>query len=232
MVIDAGDHEYGEMLTEYLQSIPVAAIQHAVITHPHKNHFGGFDHLIKRLPIEHIYVNGDETAEPGYRDLISSVQERRVPVSVLKRGDTISNLPRGISMEVMHPGQLDNSPNNNSLVLWLRHGEVSMLFMGDIEESAQEELFRYAPHVQKVKIVKVPHHGGTIGKEFGDFFSGAEFIISTGKNPYHYPKAEDLKRLPGNVYRTDEIGTIIVESDGKEVTISTSTSDRMNDESG
>ncbi len=145
------------------------------------------------------------------------MEDARVPVKVLKKGDRIRALPQGVEIKVLHPASLDGSPNGNSLVLWLGYGERSMAFLADIEEKEQELLFKESPELRTADCIKLPHHGGPLSGDFGRDVQASLFIISTGPNPWGLPRPEDIAKLAGAVYRTDQDGTIVVETDGEKL---------------
>jgi len=79
----------------------------------------------------------------------------------------------------------------------------------------------------KVDVLKVGHHGSrTLSTlAFLKLVAPKYAIISVGKgNSYGHPTAAALERLSSvgaTIYRTDESGTIVCESDGETITFKT-----------
>lgn len=222
MIIDAGDESSGEKVTAYLKKRNITRIDTVLITHPHQNHFGGLGAVMREIPIGRFFHNGDRHGEEGYPELLEELNRRRIPIGILRRGSEIDSLPDAVTMEVLHPIDVeeDSNPNANSIVIYLRYGKASILLMADIEEDQQTQLMMvYGATLKNVGCVKVPHHGGPLSDSFIYGFSGAAFIISTGSNRWGLPREEDLRRLQGKIYRTDQDGTIVVETDGENMTI-------------
>src|SRR3989338_8296685 len=92
MMIDAGQAVYGPALLKYLQSLNVHAVDAVIITHPHKNHFGGFHKIAQSIPIKRAYINGDQRSEEGYADLMRLFHEKNIIVTTLRRGDMLQHL--------------------------------------------------------------------------------------------------------------------------------------------
>lgn len=72
----------------------------------------------------------------------------------------------------------------------------------------------------EAEVLKLPHHGGTfLISPFFKMISPKIGIISVGKgNSYGHPAEAVLKSLVGvEVLRTDEDGTVLVETDGSQV---------------
>ncbi|MBR2062766.1 MAG: MBL fold metallo-hydrolase, partial [Anaerotignum sp.] len=72
-------------------------------------------------------------------------------------------------------------------------------------------------------VLKVSHHGssGSSVEEFLAYADADYAVISVGKgNIYDHPEAVTLKRLQNygmEIYRTDEQGTIVCDTDGKNI---------------
>lgn len=214
MLVDAGDTRDASRLISYLKAHQIQKIDTAVITHPHRNHFGGLRKVAGRMPIGRVFHNGDPDAEKGYPALLSYLERKHVPVEIVRRGQTLQQLPVPVTVEVLNPPDLDGSANDNSIALRLKHGNVSVLFLADISPARQDALLAAFPDIRQADCVQVPHHGGPLSDAFIEAFQGKTFIVSTGPNRWGLPHEDQLKRLKGTVYRTDKKGTIIVESDG------------------
>ncbi len=225
MIIDAGNESSGEKLTAYLKKRNITKIETVIITHPHQNHFGGLRAVMREISIGRFFHNGDRHGEEGYLELLEELNRRRVPIGILRRGREIDSLPDAVTVEVLHPADVEEgrNPNANSVVTYLRYGKTSILLMADIEEDQQTQVIGvYGATLKNVGCVKIPHHGGPLSDSFIYGFSDTTFIISTGFNPWGLPREEDLRRLQGKIYRTDQDGTIVVETDGENMTITPS----------
>jgi len=112
--------------------------------------------------------------------------------------------------------------NDDSLVLWLRLGRVSLLLPGDVE-AAGERCCRAA----RSDIVKVPHHGSRTSSAPA-FLAGTRprvAIVSGGApNPFGHPHPEIVERYRRSgalVLRTDRDGAITVSTDGSRLWVTT-----------
>lgn len=97
-------------------------------------------------------------------------------------------------------------------------GERSFLFTGDIGEKV-EKLLAYRN--VKADILKAPHHGSKYSStaEFLSKVKPSTIVISAGRlNSFGFPHRETLERYRetgSEVLRTDTMGAVIIETDGK-----------------
>lgn len=49
MQIDAGKNNTGDEITDYIKSQGVEKVDYLIGTHPHEDHIGGLDNVIKRV---------------------------------------------------------------------------------------------------------------------------------------------------------------------------------------
>jgi competence protein ComEC len=116
--------------------------------------------------------------------------------------------------------------NDDSVVLEVRFGDVSMLLTGDIGADVERTLLPQLTPA-RVRILKVAHHGSRTSSSSAllEAWRPQVAIISCGRgNRFGHPTPDVLDRLHGigaRVYRTDLDGEVTVESDGHQVHIRT-----------
>lgn len=119
--------------------------------------------------------------------------------------------------------------NDFSIVSILSFGEFNALLTGDIEDKVSdfiaERLITFPSNPISYELLKVPHHGSKNGlsQKLLDVINPRLAIISLSKsNSYGHPHKEVLDMLISkdiNILRTDLVGDVIVESDGKSFVI-------------
>lgn len=96
-----------------------------------------------------------------YTEFCKIVEEKRIPVVVVKKGDSI-NIENDVKIRILFPGNdliAENILNNNSLVAKLEYKDFKMLFTGDIEAETEGRLVEmYSNAELNADILKVPHH--------------------------------------------------------------------------
>ena len=165
---------------------------------------------------------------PAYMSLLYRMSTEGIPVRVAQAGNTIK-LERGLDIEVLSPEEkaeeLKAGLNNSSLILKLTFGRRSFLFTGDAELEEQRGLIRRGAAL-KADVLKVPHHGSrSLLPELVEQVEPEVAIISVGAhNTFGHPAQSTLDllyRAGAQVYRTDQDGALIVETDGNKLQVRT-----------
>ncbi|NLL19109.1 MAG: MBL fold metallo-hydrolase, partial [Clostridia bacterium] len=133
------------------------------------------------------------------------------------------DLDPSVKISVLNPpGTLPADLNNQSIVLRLTYGTISLLLTGDAERPVEQGLSN-----AQAQILKAGHHGSSTSTtpEFLKAVNPEIAIISCGKdNSYGHPHQEVLDRLMKaniKIYRTDVSGDIIVKTNGQSYSVST-----------
>ena len=61
MLIDTGTTESSAYLVKYLKDAGVDTLDYLIITHPHEDHYGGAESVIKNFPVENFLILSDFT---------------------------------------------------------------------------------------------------------------------------------------------------------------------------
>ncbi|MBR3002411.1 MAG: hypothetical protein IKF38_02450 [Clostridia bacterium] len=124
----------------------------------------------------------------------------------------------------------ENILNNNSIICKFNYKNFSMLFTGDIEKIAEEEILKQykkeksnqiTENIFKSTVLKVAHHGSKSSsiQEFLDLVQPQIALIGVGQdNKFGHPNEEVVQRLENlgsKIYRTDQMGEITLNIDRK-----------------
>jgi len=227
MLIDAGDNSMGTTVQKYLMQQGIDKLKYVIATHPDADHIGGLDVIVYKFDCEIILMPDAEKDTESYQDVLAVMENQYYQKTVPKVGDTYTL--GSATFQIISPALTYAEANNNSIVIRLVHGDNSFLFTGDAEVQAQQEM-AYGGYELQSDVIKIPHHGGSSSyqKWFYQEVKPAFAVISCGKdNAYGHPSKEvleALKELGVSVYRTDEQGSIVATSDGKDISWNTSPS--------
>ena len=198
-----------------------------VLSHPHADHVGGAASVIEALEPKFYFDGAFVAANAAYRSsLVAARNEgahwRRVHPgdSVVVDEATVTFLAPDSAFAAALP-----DPNNASAVAVIRVGDVRMLMMGDAEREEEQWLVEHMADQLRADVLKVGHHGSSTSSssEFLDIVKPRIALVSVGAgNTYGHPSAGVMASLAARgaeVVRTDRLGTVIVETDGRMVRI-------------
>lgn len=228
MLIDAGEDDQGTKIQNYLKKQGVEKLDYLVLTHPDSDHIGSADVILTKFETGMVFISDFEKETRIYIDLLQLMKDSQIEYLTPEVGDIY---PLGsASFQILAPNDEYEDPNNTSIALLLTHGENSFLFTGDAEKSAEKDMLDNGLNLA-ADVFHAGHHGSKTSntEDFMDAVNPQYVVISCGAdNSYGLPDAEVLNRFRQNgikVYRTDEQGTIVVSSDGKQITFNASPSE-------
>ncbi len=217
-----GEFDIGDrVLGPALRARGLGRLDYLAITHGDPDHIGGALSIVRDFPPAEIwygvFVNNHEPTSK----LQADGQPTPVGVAMAARRRRIEF--GDVELRVHHPSlpdwQRQKVRNDDSLVMELRYGEVSMLLTGDIGQEVERELIAKLDLLPTV-VLKSPHHGsGTSSSEaFIQAIKPARADQLRTGNPYGHPLPYVLDRyraVGAEVFRTDRAGQIEVMTDGE-----------------
>ncbi len=219
ILIDTGRHD-DERISGLLEQEDIETIDLLVLTHPHADHIGNADKVIKTYKPKEIWMSGDVHTSKTFERVIDAALESGADYLEPRVGETHSI--GSFTFEILNPNELTGELNNGSIAFNLIYGGMTILYTGDAEKEAEQAMVE-SGLLKKVDILKVGHHGSSTSSH--DFFLQeikpdiAIYSAETG-NSYGHPHKEAIERLTkigAEIYGTDKNGTIRVFSDGTNV---------------
>ena len=211
ILVDAGPEE--DEVAADLARLGVRRIDVAVATHAHADHLAGFPAILARFPISLLLEPGCPGDSPIYARFLRAVRDEAVRVEHARGGDRF--IVGDLIVEVLGPDACSSlgEPNDDSVVIRVSRGEDSILFPGDAEVPAQQDMLEDGDPIE-ADVLKVPHHGGdTSDPAFLEATAAAAAVVSTGENTYGHPHPtvlEVLRSAGMAIYRTDRSGEVTV----------------------
>jgi competence protein ComEC len=198
MRLDAGER----VVAPVLWNRGVLRLSAAVTTHDDQDHAGGIAAIRKLFTIGEAWTAEELRAAPR---VIGGVR-----LTALDRPDELGDRRR--------------SRNDDALALRVDYGLVSFLLASDITAATEAQLVAAGAPLAAT-VLKVAHHGSR-GSSTADFLRAVRplaAVVSVGaRNPYGHPSPETLARLAevgATVYRTDRDGAVVLETDGRRLTV-------------
>jgi beta-lactamase superfamily II metal-dependent hydrolase len=230
ILIDAGEADEGPGIVTYLKHHGVSDIDLLIATHPHSDHIGGMQDVLKNFNVRSVIDSGMPHTTTTYQKFLETVDHKNISYSTVQQGDSISPAP-GLTLLVLSApdGSKDQDLNDGSIVLMASYGRMNILFEGDAGTTAEESMIHSGLPLES-QVLKVAHHGSPHGSgvPFIDRVRPEAAIISVGEgNPYNFPAVDTLLRLEDTgalIFRTDTDGSIIVRTDGMTFSVETAKS--------
>jgi len=200
-----------------------------VLTHPHGDHAGGLPVILERERVGALYDSAQLYSGPAYHRALDVVRRRRIRWTRAERGVTF-DLGPATHVQVLAPelpliAGTTSDINNNSVVLRVTFGHVTLLLTGDAQSEAEARLLSHGRSELRADILKVGHHGSAYSStpEFLAAVHPKVAIISCGRhNLFGHPSARTVSaiRAAGAVlFRTDLEGGVSASTDGNAVVV-------------
>ncbi len=201
-----------------------------ILSHPHLDHVGGAPALIgttrPRLYLDGAFAGGSD----AYRASLETASVHHVEWRRVKPADTVR--VDGVLLRFLAPDSAWTvglrDANLASTIVRVEYGHTRVLFVGDAEAEEEDWLLQHTPREWlRADVLKVGHHGSrtSSGAALLDAVAPRLALVSVGRgNRYGHPSADVMRefarrRVP--VLRTDLVGTTVVRTDGRTVSVST-----------
>lgn len=223
MLIDAGTADYGETVVDYIKDLGYKKIDYLIGTHPHADHIGGMQKVVKSFDIGSVYMPKASTNTKTYENLLTEIKNKGLKIKTAKAGVSIIS-ENDLKVDILAPNSSKyDELNNYSAVVKITYKNNKFLYTGDAEKLSEDEIKADV----SADVIKVGHHGSTSSssKNFVKNVSPKYAVICVGKdNTYGHPKDSIIKRwenIGAKILRTDEDGSITITSDGKNISVNT-----------
>lgn len=223
------DFSVGEaVVSRFLWSQGRTRIDYVLATHAHADHMDGLSDVVNNFDTGQALVGYAPARDPEFKRFAAAVRKSAIPMSALSAGDRFEI--EGVTVEVLWPQRVPEasaaSGNNDSVVLRLIYGSVSVLLAGDIERATEDALIRSGVDLN-ADVLKVPHHGSKTSSidNFIDRVRPRYAVISAGeRNRFGHPHAVVVNRYSTRGVRllqTGRAGMITLQTNGTTLDVST-----------
>ena len=227
ILVDSGEADKAHTVINYLNSLGIDTIDYCVVTHPHSDHMGSMAQIMSEFNIENLII--PELSEINipttktYENFLLSAEENADEIIPAQAGTTYS--VGDIALSVLGPVSQNEDLNNMSVVVKVEYKESSFLITGDCSFDEEDELMENDYNALESDVIKIGHHGSS-GSTSADWLEAVNprfgVISLANGNSYGHPTKTVLDRLDDfdvDYYRTDVVGTVVFETDGKAISV-------------
>jgi competence protein ComEC len=209
-------------------------LDNVALTHGDPDHIGGAASIIREFRPREVWEGIPVPPFGPLTALRMAAQAAGARWANVYEGDRV--VVDDVEVVARHPAPADwerqKVRNDDSIVLELRWRDVSVLLTGDIGKAVERVIGNTIPPAS-LRIVKIPHHGSLTSSatEFIAALQPRIAIVSAGRgNHFGHPAPEVLDRyraIGAEIFRTDQDGAVMVDSDGYSVNVHTFTGRRL-----
>ena len=227
VLIDGGGSDcfdVGEkVFLPYLLDRRILKVDYVLISHFDTDHCGGILTIMEKVKVKNIIISEQAEHSENYERFKKLMIHKKIRLIEVKKGDKIK-IGRYSEFKILFPTSRllsENPLNNNSIVAQFNYNNFKMLFTGDIEKLAEQQILKAEKAEIRADILKVAHHGSKTSSipEFIKAVKPKIALIGVGKNnTFGHPNQQTIKNLENikcRIYRTDLQGEIIIKIDQK-----------------
>lgn len=226
ILIDAGTPDSESAIMRYLDALSIENFAYAIFTHPHADHIGSAAALLERYTFDAVILPDAVSTSRTFERMLDALEKEKC--EIISGHDGLSYVLGNLKLDLLAPASdYGDDLNNQSVVCKFTYGEISFLFTGDAESKSESDILRENSDKLCAEVLKVEHHGSktSSSEAFLEAVSPQIAVISVGEdNEYGHPSAwivSRLKEIGASVYRTDQVGSVIVMTDGKNIGVQT-----------
>ncbi|MDX1547647.1 MAG: DNA internalization-related competence protein ComEC/Rec2 [Rhodothermales bacterium] len=234
LLIDAGGRDAAtdqgrRTVLPHLARYGIRRLDAVVITHPHADHLGGLPAVLRGVPVGRVLHNGRAHGSALHAEVHHVLDSLGVPHRAVAMGDTLDLAP-SVAIHVLAPekGMVSGDPNEASVVLHIRYGATTFLFMGDAGAEAERRLVARYGALLRSDVVKVGHHGSRTSSTVPfvehvqpDSTPGPRAVVSVGPHGRFGLPDEDVvarwRSRGARIWTTARDGALWLRSDGQTI---------------
>ena len=204
-----------------LRALRVARLEALVVSHGDPDHVMGAPGVLRHFATRSVWEGVPVPRHAGLQALSSTARERAMTWRTVQAGD--AERFGDVEMRVLHPPlpewERQRVRNEDSVVLELRLGNVSIILPGDIGREGEAALLSRVESGRLV-VLKAPHHGSATSSttELLNILRPAAVVFSCGRdNRFGHPHPAVVARYKAagaEIFSTADDGAVFIDTDG------------------
>ena len=233
---DEGYNVGKSILMPYLMHRGADAVDIALVTHLHADHYKGIEELSEVFPVGAIGIPVDyrstDHGSPEDQNTRSELPFDPAKIYYIEP-DTEIDITEDVIIDVIWPVEVSDDPiaaddpNEHNTVYMIRYKDIKIMVTGDLLEEDELDMVDYYAGTDTLKcdILKVAHHGSksSSAEAFLDAAKPRLAVIQCGRNNFYgHPHKQTLERLEQRgipVFRTDLSGAVGIDIRGSRLSV-------------
>ena len=159
---------------------------------------------MEKLKVKTVIISTQGEISENYERFKDIVKKKKIKVLIVNKKDKVI-IDKDVYFDILWPDNRniisENILNNNSMVFKMHYKNISILFTGDIEKEAEEQIlkeYKDSLNVLNSTILKVAHHGSKTSstQDFIKAINPKITLIGVGENnKFGHPNVEVIERL-------------------------------------
>jgi len=217
LIYDGGGRDTSSFVVAYLKELGITEIDYLISSHYDADHVSGLIGCLYAFDVKHV-IGSDYTHDSKlYTSFQTAVSKEGLEVLHPSVGTKF--LLGEAVITILAPAEIVDDSNSNSVAIKLTYGESDFIFTGDADYYSESAMIASGIDLD-CEVLSVGHHGSSdaTSPEFLEKASPDYAVVSCGKdNEYGHPHKEVvelLKEYQVEILRNDELGTIVMKTDG------------------
>jgi competence protein ComEC len=220
VLFDAGPPEAN--VAGQVAGLGVHRLEALVLSHPQSDHISGAPEVLRKLEIGLVLDSGIPSSDYYEREARREASRRKIPFRPAEAGQDFSL--GALHLRILWPRagpSAGGDANESAVVVLVSYGSTDVLLPSDAESPVTLPLA-----LQPVELLEVAHHGSADDglPQLLERLQPQIAVISVGRdNDYGHPTPSTLATLAAEqglrVFRTDQDGRVVLESDGCAITV-------------
>ncbi len=209
----------GDRLPFYDREIEILAI-----SQPDAWDIAALNSVLERYTIGVVLYHGQPNGDPALESLFERLRQSETAIVNARAGYKLE-LSDGAVIEVLHPQatpKITDRLNDQALALRVSYGDASFLLTSDLSIAGQQAILAKGADMYAT-VLQLPQHGAA--RSLDQAFLTAvrpqvALLQSDRANRRGDPDSDTMAMLGGiQLFRSDELGTIHLRTDGKTITV-------------
>src|SRR5690606_11397160 len=147
-----------QVVVPYLKGRGIQTIDTFMLSHADADHVEGAEEILREVIVKEVHVTPGSITEAVMDDFLHELENTNTKLIEKMAGHKWQI--GETAFEYLWPLEIEYEGNNDSLVLFVKHGAFRALFTGDLEQEGERELIRlYNEKLRNIDLLKAGHHG-------------------------------------------------------------------------